>query len=189
MNKIKRERFEIIRGTIVFSITSLVFYALIELIIMSLVSIISGELAEFLAQNIIFSVIFTFVSFFLSTLATIFLFFKNKDLEDEVGRDILKYVGIVLIVLSIAIAIYSSAHTLVLTNQAFQNAKENYFNENGIEFGVKYVFYSSSMYGAATLKKLLLFNAIKLLSRIITIFISVIWFGRNLVKDLLPEEA
>lgn len=157
MNKIKRERIEIIRGTIIIAITSLVFYFLIGTIIMGLIHIISSDLATTLSQNIIFSIIFTFISFIISTIATIFLFFKNRDLEDEVGRDILKYTTIVLIIAAIIVAVY----TLITF----------FINPTG------------------TLQTTLLYIGIKLLSRIMTIIISMLWIGKNIVSQILPEEA
>ena len=157
MNKIKRERIEIIRGTIVISITSLIFYFLIGTIIMGLIHIISSDLATTLSQNIIFSIIFTFISFIISTIATIFLFFKNRDLEDEVGRDILKYTTIVLSILALIVAIY----TLI-----------TYF-----------------INPTSTLQKTLLYIGIKLLSRILTIIVSMQWIGKKIVSQILPEEV
>lgn len=157
MNKIKRERIEIIRGTIVISATSLVLYFLIGLIVMGMLHIISADLTSSLSQNIIFSVIFTFICFIISTIATIFLFFKNRDLEDEVGRDILKYTTIVLSILALIVAIY----TLI-----------TYF-----------------INPTSTLQKTLLYIGIKLLSRILTIIVSMQWIGKKIVSQILPEEV
>ena len=157
MNKIKRERIEIIRGTIVIAATSLVLYFLIGLIVMGMLHIISADLTSSLSQNIIFSVIFTFICFIISTIATIFLFFKNRDLEDEVGRDILKYTTIVLSILALIVAIY----TLI-----------TYF-----------------INPTSTLQKTLLYIGIKLLSRILTIIVSMQWIGKKIVSQILPEEV
>ena len=54
MNKIKRERFEIIRGTIVLSITISIFYFIIGMIIMGLIEIVSSEFANSIELKILY---------------------------------------------------------------------------------------------------------------------------------------
>ena len=189
MNKIKRERFEIIRGTIVVSITLLLFYTIIGVVIMALLGIISSKITDFFSNNDFASIAFTFVVFMISTLCTVLLFFKNRDLEEEVGKDILKYVTIVLLSIAIIIAIVSCIKANIAMHTTINTLQDNYINEYGISDDFNIIFNELHTMGNQSLGQNILYIGIKLFSRIITILVAIPWFGKFIVSQILPEEV